>query len=245
MPRKKLKRFAELSKFDNVFEDPPDWRGRWSRECFGNNNPITLELACGKGEYTLGLAQRYPDRNFIGIDRKGERIWRGASTALDQNLKNVIFLRSDIEQIIHLFDKNEISEIWITFPDPYPKQGKALKRLTSPRLLNIYRNVLKSNGIIHLKTDDEDLFDYTIGILKAEGCIVHSVNRDLYKQSISDELLALKTTYEKRHLEAGRTIKYLRFGFNKNQPDINKYRDTDRGKRIADDVDIGPLGDPK
>ncbi len=228
MPRKKLKRFAELSTVDNVFEDPPDWRGRWSRECFGNNNPITLELACGKGEYTLGLAQRYPDRNFIGIDRKGERIWRGARIALDQNLKNVIFLRSDIEQIIHLFDKNEISEIWITFPDPYPGHGKASKRLTSPRLLNIYRNVLKSNGIIHLKTDDEDLFDYTIGILKAGDCIVHNVNRDLYKQSVSDELLALKTTYEIRHLEAGRTIKYLCFGFNKNRPDTNKYRDNNR-----------------
>ncbi len=124
MPRKKLKRFAELSTFDNVFEDPPDWRGRWSRECFGNNSPITLELACGKGEYTLGLAQRYPDRNFIGIDRKGERIWRGARIALDQNLKNVIFLRSDIEQIIHLFDKNEISEIWITFPTLIPAMAK-------------------------------------------------------------------------------------------------------------------------
>lgn len=228
MPRKKLKRFAELSTFENVFQYPPDWQGRWSQECFGNNNPITLELACGKGEYTLGLAQRYPDRNFIGIDRKGERIWRGASIALDQNLKNVIFLRTDIENIIDLFDKNEISEIWITFPDPYPGQSKATKRLTSPRLLNIYRNVLKSNGIIHLKTDDVDLFDYTIGILKAEDCIVHKVNHDLYKQSVSDEFLALKTTYEKRHLEAGRTIKYLRFGFDKNRLDTNKYRDNDR-----------------
>lgn len=214
MPRKKLKRFAELSAFDNVFQEPPDCKSRWSQEAFGNNNPITLELACGKGEYTLALAQRFPDGNFIGIDRKGERIWKGARMALEQNLKNVIFLRTDVENISDMFGENEISEIWITFPDPYPKQGKALKRLTSPRLLKIYRQILELNGVIHLKTDDDDLFDYTLRILKAEDCILHKVTRDLYEKPISDQLLALKTTYEKRHMEAGRTIKYLRFGFN-------------------------------
>jgi tRNA (guanine-N7-)-methyltransferase len=231
MPRKKLKRFAELSTFDNVFEDPPDWRGRWSREGFRNNNPITLELACGKGEYTLGLAQRYPDRNFIGIDRKGERIWRGARTAHEQNLGNVIFLRTDIEKIIDLFDKNEISEIWITFPDPYPGHGKAMRRLTSPRHLNIYKNILKSNGIIHLKTDDEILFDYTLGVMEAENCIIHRLIRDIHGQPVSDELLALKTTYEKRHLEAGKTIKYLCFGFGKIEPDLLENRGSITGQK--------------
>ncbi len=213
MPRKKLKRLGELSTLDNVFEDPPDWRGRWSRECFGNNNPITLELACGKGEYTLALAQKFPHRNFIGIDRKGERIWKGARMALDQNLKNMVFLRTDVENISDMFGENEISEIWITFPDPYPKQGKALKRLTSPRFLNIYRKVLEFSGIIHLKTDDGDLFNYTLKALNAEDCNIYKSTRDLHAEPISDEILALKTTYEKRHMEAGRTIKYLRFGF--------------------------------
>lgn len=220
MPRKKLRRFAELSNFDNVFEDPPAWKGRWSQTCFGNNKPITLELACGKGEYTLGLARRFPGRNFIGIDRKRERIWRGAGMALEQNLKNVIFLRTDIERIDDLFGEKEISEIWITFPDPFPGQRKASKRLTSPRLLNRYRKVLELNGVMHLKTDDDDLFDYTLRILKAEDCILHNITRDLYKQPISDELLTLKTTYEKKHIEAGRTIKYLCFRFRNHQPDM-------------------------
>lgn len=220
MPRKKLRRFGELSTFDNVFEEPPDWRGKWSQEGFGNNNPITLELACGKGEYTLALAHRFPDRNFIGIDRKGERIWKGARMALEQNLKNVIFLRIDVENIIDIFGENETSEIWITFPDPYPKQGKALKRLTSPRLLNIYRKILELNGAIHLKTDDDDLFNYTLKAINAEDCSIYKSTRDLHAEPISDELLALKTTYEKRHLEAGKTIKYLRFGFNRRQPDM-------------------------
>ena len=245
MPRKKLKRFAALSTFDNVYEDPLDWRGRWSRACFGNDNPVTLELACGKGEYTIELARRFPDRNFIGIDRKGERIWRGASTALEQNLKNVTFLRTDIEKIIDLFGENEISEIWITFPDPFPGQGKASKRLTSPRLLNIYRNILELGGIMHLKTDDEDLFDYTLRTLETEDCIVHSITRDLYKRPVSDELLTLKTTYEKRHLEKGKTIKYLCFGFKKRLVDAREYEEGDPGKRIADDTHIDRAGPSK
>jgi len=245
MPRKKLKRIAEISSFDNVFEDAPDWKGNWSQTCFGNNRPITLELACGKGEYTLGLAQRFPDRNFIGVDRKGDRIWKGARIALEQNLKNVIFLRTDVEQIIDLFGEKEISEIWITFPDPYPRHVKASKRLTSPRLLNIYRNVLEPNGAIHLKTDDEDLFDYTLRVLETEGCIVNRVTHDLYKQPISDELLSLKTTYEKRHLEAGKTIRYLCFGFERHQPDMPKYGNASSGNSVVDDVGIGLVRGPE
>ena len=244
MPRKKLKRFAEISRFENVLEDPPDIKGR-CREYFGNDNSITLELACGKGEYTLGLARRFPDRNFIGVDRKGERIWKGARIALEQNLKNVIFLRTDIERIADLFGEKEISEIWITFPDPFPGQGKASKRLTSPAFLNIYRDILKMNGAIHLKTDDDDLFDYTLRILKAEDCTVHNITRDLYKQPISNELLTLKTTYEKKHIEAGKTIKYLCFGFGSHQPDMPEYKNANSGKSMADDVSIGPVRSQK
>lgn len=241
MPRKKLKRFAEISGFENVLEDPPDIKG--CREYFGNHNPITLELACGKGEYTLGLARRFPERNFIGIDKKGDRIWRGARIALEQHLKNVIFLRTDIERIRELFGKEGISEIWITFPDPFPGQRNAAKRLISPPFLDIYRDILKTSGSIHLKTDADDLFDYTLRILKAESCTVHNITHDLYRQPVSDELLALKTTYEKKHIEAGRTIKYLCFGFRNNQQHILENRNENPGKRAVDEIGFGPAGD--
>jgi tRNA (guanine-N7-)-methyltransferase len=240
MPRKKLKRFAEISKFENVLEDPPDIKG--CREYFGNDNPITLELACGKGEYTLGLARRYPGRNFIGIDKKGDRIWRGARIALERNMKNVIFLRTDIERIGELFGKKEISEIWITFPDPFPGQRKTAKRLTSPIFLKIYRRILKMNGFIHLKTDDDDLFDYTLHILKSEGCIVHDVTHDLYEKPVSNDLLALKTTYEKKHIEAGRTIKHLCFGFEDHQKNMPENGNLDPGKSAGRAVSFGPTG---
>lgn len=211
MPRKKLIRFAEISTFQNVIEDPRDLTGRWNQKIFGNSNPITLELACGKGEYTLGLAERFPDRNFIGMDKKGERIWVGARRALQGNLKNVVFVRTEIERIAEIFDENEISDIWIVFPDPHPGQGKAFKRLTSPAFLDHYKRILGPNGSVHLKTDDRDLYEYTLETLGQRGFrTVRSVD-DLYAGQVTDDILALKTTYELRHMAAGKTIKYILF----------------------------------
>jgi len=213
MPRKKLRRFAELETFPNVIQEPLEIVPHWHYRYFGNRNPITLETACGKGEYTIGLARRYPQRNFIGIDRKGGRIWRGAKIALEENLKNAMFIRADAGKIADLFAERAVSEIWITFPDPYPNNAKASKRLTSPNFLNLYRRIIKPNGVIHLKTDDNNLFGYTLETLRAEKCIVYMITLDLYGDEGGDDILNLKTTYERKHLMAGRKIKYLRFGF--------------------------------
>ncbi len=211
MTVKKLQRFAELAAFPNTFQNPTDIKGKWNSRYFKNHNPITLELACGKGEYTLALAQKFPDRNFIGVDLKGARLWKGAKTAIEEGLANVAFLRAPIERIAEYFDRDEISEIWIPFPDPYPRPGKAKKRLTSPRFLSLYRNILRPGSLIHLKTDDENLFDYTLQILKVEQCPVLAKIEDLYRAPVEKGLLTVKTTYELRHLAAGRTIKYLCF----------------------------------
>jgi len=214
MPRKKLKRFAEIETFPNVIRVFGDVAPGWYHNYFGNDNPITLEIACGKGEYTVGLARRYPDRNFIGIDKKGERIWRGAKIALEEGLKNSLFVRADAGLLAELFTERTISEIWIPFPDPFPQNSKADKRLTSPGFLAIYGRVLKPGGVIHLKTDDTDLFGFTINALRAAQGIIYRITFDLYDDSIADDVLMLKTTYERRHLAAGKTIKYIRFGLN-------------------------------
>ena len=177
MSKGKLERFAELKTFNNVFEYPdyPEdkpffLKGKWSSGYFKNDNPITLELACGKGEYTIALAKKYPDRNFIGIDIKGARIWKGAKMALGEGLANVAFLRIFIDWLHNYFDKEEIDQIWITFPDPYPKKSKKNKRLTSSKFLNLYRNILKKGGQIHLKTDSDLLYQFSLEMIKAEKC---------------------------------------------------------------------------
>lgn len=208
---KKLQRFAELATFPNAFQNPIGMKGKWGASYFRNPNPITLELACGKGEYTIALAQRFPERNFIGIDIKGARLWRGAKTALELNLTNAAFLRMPIERTAEFFAEDEVAEIWIPFPDPYPRQSKTKKRLTSPRFLNLYRSILREGGMIHLKTDDGNLFDYTLQMLKAEQCPVLAKIEDLYRAPVENGLLTIKTTYELRHLAVGRTIKYLCF----------------------------------
>lgn len=213
MSRKKLRKFAELETFPNVIQYPEEITPDWYFRYFGNDNPITLESACGKGEYTVGLARRFPERNFIGIDLKGARIWRGAKIALEEKLKNAMFVRADIRRLGELFTRDSISEIWITFPDPFPKKSKAPKRLTSPQFLELYHHVLGPDGVVHLKTDDDNLFGYTLDLLKSLGCTIYKVSFDLYGDSLDDEILTLKTTYERRHLEAGKTIKYLKFGF--------------------------------
>ncbi|MEM1318786.1 MAG: tRNA (guanosine(46)-N7)-methyltransferase TrmB [Bacteroidota bacterium] len=225
-PLNKLQKFAELLRFSNVYENfdakAPELlgengvsvqlKGRWAEGHFGNNNPIVLELACGKGHYTLGLAQRFPNKNFIGVDIKGARIWKGAKGALDQGLHNAAFLRTRIEQITHFFAPAEISEIWITFPDPFLRKSKANRRLTCARFLDRYRQLLQPAGLIHLKTDSPALYEFTLETLGeyADSQILYQ-DDDIYSKPLPDEVLSIKTYYELMHLEAGKTIKYVKF----------------------------------
>lgn len=193
-------------------------RGRWKRDYFGNENPISLELGCGKGEYTLGLAKRYPSRNFIGIDIKGARIWRGAKTAFEDNVPNVLFLRTRIEFINSFFAENEVDEIWITFPDPFPKPKNEARRLTSPPFLNSYRLFLKDKGSIHLKTDNHDLFKYTLELVKFNNLESVSATEDLYSGSFENEILTIRTHYENIFLQENKKINYLSFLLPKEKP---------------------------
>jgi tRNA (guanine-N7-)-methyltransferase len=210
MSKGKLAKFADLKTFPNVFEELPLPKGRWA-ERFGNNNRIVLELACGKAEYTINLALRHPDRNFIGIDLKGARIWRGAKTAAEMDIYNVAFIRNRIELLTEFFGKDEISEIWINFPDPFPKPCKSQKRLTSARFLALYRRVLKKDGLIHLKTDSDGLFQFTLETIADEKGHIHGLTWNLYGSPIENQDLAIQTTFEKGHLLAKRTIKYVCF----------------------------------
>ncbi len=212
MARKKLQRYAELPHLPNVFHHPKRMKGNWRSGYFKNDNPITLELACGRGAYTIGLAERFPQHNLLGVDAKGDRIWKGAKAALAMQLPNVAFLRGHIEWLGDYFDAGEVEEIWITFPEPHPKRSKAKSRLTSPRFLNVYRQLLRSNGRIHLKTDDQTLFEYTLETLQAEHCPIHQVITDVHHTEAEDEVLKIQTTYEARFLAEGRTIKYICFG---------------------------------
>lgn len=226
--RNKLQKFAELLTFPNVYENfdpkhpqligaggmPVSLRGCWAEAHFKNDHPITLELACGRGEYTLGLARRYPGRNFIGVDIKGARIWKGAKIALEEGLDNAAFLRTRIEQVALFFAPEEIGEIWITFPDPFLKKGKANRRLTAPPFLRSYRQILKKDGLVHLKTDSPQLYEFTLEVLKEEpGVNLLYQNDDIYAAPLPVPELELKTYYEKMHLEEGRKIKYVRFRF--------------------------------
>ena len=191
---------------------PVDRKGQWGSAHFGNNNPITLELACGAGEYAVGLAQMFPERNFIGVDIKGNRLWAGAKDALDAGLHNVAFLRTRIEIIRSFFEQNEIDEIWITFCDPFPRQSKDNRRLTSPYFLNIYRQILKPGGLVHLKHDDPDFYKFSQKTLAEDAaCKILYENFDIYAEPLAYPELEMKTRYEEMHLEKGKKIKYLRF----------------------------------
>jgi tRNA (guanine-N7-)-methyltransferase len=211
MPKKKLIRMTKLSTLPNTFEKPPQMAGMWNSKVFKNRNPIVLELACGKGEYTVELARLYPEKNFIGVDKKGARLWSGAIRAVELTLKNTAFLRIRIENLNEYFDVSEIEEIWIPFPDPHPKKGKSNKRITSRSFLDTYRRVLRPEGRIHLKTDDEELFRYTLQMLELENASVHRLIENLDYHSAEYGTIALMTAYEKRHLKAGRTTKYVCF----------------------------------
>ena len=212
MPRQKLKRYAELPHFANVLMRPYDLKGKWLANYFRNAQPITLELACGKGEYTVALARRFPQRNFIGIDAKGDRLWKGAKAALQERLSNAAFLRGLIEELPEFFAPQEAQEIWIPFPEPHPKRAKMQRRLTSPHFLHCYRQFLQPGGRIHFKTDDDSLFEFTVKTLRAENCTIHELYEDLHGAVMEDDLRALKTAYERRYLAAGKAIKYVCFG---------------------------------
>lgn len=226
--RNKLQKFAELLTFPNVYEnfDPKnpqltgvggllvELKGKWAEQHFQNDHPITLELACGRGEYTLGLARQNPHRNFIGVDIKGARIWKGAKIALEEGLGNAAFLRTRIEQIALFFEPGEVSEIWITFPDPFLKKGKANRRLTAPRFLKQYQKILWEGGLVHLKTDSPQLYEFTLEVLaEKENVELLYHDEDIYASPLPMPELELKTYYEAMHLEDGRTIKYVRFKF--------------------------------
>ncbi len=211
MAKKKLKRWAELLTFPHVFQFEDSMKGTWGQNVFKNDNPIVLELACGKGEYTVNLAQAFPDKNFIGVDIKGHRMYVGAKQALDEQLPNAAFLRTEIEKIDYYFAPEEVAEIWITFPDPQPQESRAKKRLTSPRFLNLYKNILQKGGCIHLKTDSTLMYEFTMEMI-VEACLpVIRQTADLYQASFLDEHLSIKTTYEKIFTEKGEKIKYVQF----------------------------------
>ena len=221
--KNKLKRFRDNDGFENVIQPEREellsgnfkFKGNWAQTIFGNNNPIILELGCGKGEYTIYLAKKHPNINYVGIDIKGARFWKGAKTAKEDDLKNIFFIRTQIELIEFLFDKNEISEIWITFPDPQIKFKRTKHRLTNLDFLKKYKRILNPDGFINLKTDSEFLHGYTIGLVQAldNAQIVYS-NHDIYNRTGSpEEVTDIQTHYEKLFLKENKSITYLKFKF--------------------------------
>jgi len=213
----KLRRFAEVNTFSNVLQldEGKPLRGEWSKSFFKNNHPLVLELACGKGEYAVNLARLFPNKNFIGIDYKGNRIWRGAKTALEDGVNNVGFLRIQIETILDHFAPGEVDEIWITFPDPQPQVSREKKRLTSPRFLEKYKQLLKPGGAVNLKTDNDGLHAYTSEKIDELGLNLHVKTEDLYHSEFADEVLSIKTYYEKKYLKDNKNINYLKFSFDR------------------------------
>ena len=224
MGKDKLKRFAEVETFDNVFQPSFEninkdfyLKNKWNEE-FSNSNPIVLELGCGKGEYTLGLAKQFPNKNFIGIDIKGSRIWRGAKTCIEENVNNVRFIRTKIDFIDKFFANNEIDEIWLTFSDPQPKRPR--KRLTSPLFINRYKNILNKKGVINIKTDSSLLYNYTIDEIETNNYTIIENSSDVYNELIfraNNELISkmnIKTFYEQKWLEEGKKIKFISFSIN-------------------------------
>ncbi len=221
MPKRKLFKYARLLEFKNVLL-PVDklvkedfyLKGLWRKDYFGNEHPLILELGCGKGEYTLALSEMYPQNNFIGIDNKGDRLYSAAKNALEKNLPNAVFIRTQIQFIEKFFTPGEVDEIWITFPDPQLQKPKHHKRLTSPDFLKRYKNIVKPNALVHLKTDNIHLFEFTVDVLHELKQNIELVTRDLYAETIVDDLLSVKTHYEKLFSSRGAKINYLRFRLN-------------------------------
>jgi tRNA (guanine-N7-)-methyltransferase len=218
MSRKKLVRFADNDQNPNVIQSGKpifeEIKGNWNEKQFQNKNPIVVELACGRGEFTVGLGRVFTNQNFIGVDIKGSRIWKGSSTATQEGIHNVAFLRTQIQQLDQFFDQGEISELWITFPDPFPRDGDEKRRLTSPRFLDMYKPMIKSGGIIHFKTDNTGLFDYSLELVKSRIDIeVIGFTSDFYQSEWKDDHFGIKTKYEKLFSDKGEKIKYLKFRF--------------------------------
>ena len=219
MGKKKLSRFRELESLERVFQPPLEeifekdyhLKGRWCRDVFGNNQPLILELGCGKGEYTVGLARSYPEQNFMGLDIKGARIWTGAKAANDEGLANVAFLRTRIDFINSFFSLEEIDEIWITFPDPQEKRRRLKKRLPGAHFPNRYRAFLKDGGLVHLKTDNRELYLDTLELIRFNELEVERNSADVYSEEWDDEIVHIQTYYEKRFLAEGTEINYIRF----------------------------------
>lgn len=245
MGKNKLERFAEIATYSHVFQPECDearevnfeLKGSWAQSFFKNSNPIVVELGCGKGEYTVELAKLFPEKNFIGIDIKGARLHRGATDSLELGLKNVAFLRTKIEFILSFFAENEVSEIWLTFPDPQMK--KVNKRLTSTRFMDMYRRFLTPDGVVHLKTDSNFMFTYTEEMVKSNNLNVEVNTRDLYHSDIVSSILSIQTYYESQFMSKGIPIKYIRFKLNNNstwiEPDVeiepDPYRSFGRNAR--------------
>jgi tRNA (guanine-N7-)-methyltransferase len=217
MAQKKLIRFEELKTFPNVLQYPENMQGKW-HAFFNNQNPVTLELACGKGEYAVGLGRLYPERNFIGIDIKGNRIWKGAKTALNEGLTNVAFLRTQIDKLTDYFTADEVSEIWITFPDPQSRFSKMKKRLTHPKFLRLYKNILQKDGVIHLKTDSPELYNFTKVVIDLYLLKITNDKDDLYKEANISEALTIKTHYENLDIAQSNKVHYLSFQLNSDLP---------------------------
>ncbi len=245
MSKGKLAKFADMASYPHVFEYPfsvaenvPfEMKGRWHNDFFGNDNPIILELGCGRGEYSVGLARRFPGKNFIGVDIKGARMWSGATDSLNEGLKNVAFLRTNIEIIDRFFAPGEVSEIWLTFSDPQMK--KATKRLTSTYFMERYRRFLVDNGVIHLKTDSNFMFTYTKYMVEHNRLPLEFITDDLYHSGLADDILSIRTYYEQQWLDRGLNIKYMKFRLPQTgtleEPDVeielDDYRSYNRSKR--------------
>ena len=251
MSKNKLSKFADMAQYPHVFQCPYsqlsqegfEMRGKWASDFFRNSNPVVLELGCGRGEYTVGLAEKFPNMNFIGVDIKGSRMWAGATESLQKGMKNVAFLRTNIEIIDRFFAPGEVSEIWLTFSDPQMK--KATKRLTSTYFMERYRRFLVDGGIVHLKTDSNFMFTYTKYMVEHNALPVEFVTDDLYHSGLVDDILGIQTYYEKQWLSRGLNIKYLKFRLPQSgslsEPDVeielDNYRSYNREKRS--ELDFG------
>ncbi len=210
MGKPKLEKFAELEHLKNVFDRDSSIKGKWATY-FDNKNPIVLELACGKGEYARGMSVIFPDKNFIGVDIKGNRLWTAAQLSIQGELRNVAFIREQIDLLEEYFCEGEIDEIWIIFPDPFLKKSRAKKRLTAPKFLEVYKRLLKKGGLVNLKTDSPELYNYTLEVIRDQRLTIIENHSDIYKEEVTYKTHNIQTHYEKMHLKNLRTIKYLQF----------------------------------